>query len=100
LDSNADCLEGLRTGNRPHAEAKIKLSGTANVYLIVDQRATVYVNPVVNGWTATNWIFRVWESGGHTDRAFSVWVRLNQTGEVMLPIQGFHGAFNYFVIVD
>jgi hypothetical protein len=83
----------------PHAEAKITLNGTANVYLIVDRRATSYVNPSADGWSNTGYHMDVWETATRTF-PFDIWVKMNQTGEILLPIQNFSGAYNYFVIVD
>ncbi len=89
----------LYVGTNPAAEAKITLNGTANVYLIVDDRATTSVNPPITGWIDTTYNLRIWENATHSF-PFSIWVKRNQTGEVYLPIQNYNNAYNYFAIVE
>jgi hypothetical protein len=84
----------------PYAEAKITLSRAANVYLIVDDRAIISVNPAANGWTDTAFNLHIWEKASTPDRPFSIFVKANQTGDVYLPIQNNNGAFNYFVVLQ
>jgi hypothetical protein len=81
------------------ALAKFTLGGTANVYLIVDRRAESYVSPSADGWSNTGYHMDIWETATRSF-PFDIWVKLNQTGDVLLPIQGFNNAYLYFVIVD
>jgi hypothetical protein len=83
----------------PLAEAKITLNATADVYLIVDDRATSHTNPAGGaGWSDTGYDMLLIE--GSRMFKFSVWVKKNQAGDVDLPIQNYNGAYNYFVIVE
>ncbi len=89
----------LYVGTCPAAEAMITLNGTANVYLIIDDRATTSINPPMTGWVDTNSNMKIWET---PTRSFplSIWVKRNQTGDIYLPIQNYNDAYNYFVIVE
>jgi glucose/arabinose dehydrogenase len=86
-------------GTSPAAEGKITLATTANVYLIIDDRA-VANSAVETGWTDTTYNFTIKESDTGAIRVFSVFQKTNQIGDVYLPIQNYSSAFNYFVIVD
>jgi hypothetical protein len=89
----------LADGGPAAAEATVKLSASANVYLIVDNRAVTYIQPATFGWTDTMHDVTIFESSAN-HRPFSIYVKTNQTGDVDLPIQHFNGAFNYFVVID
>ena len=82
-------------------QATIRLNGTADVYLLVDDRWRT--TPVgitwLAGWTDSGLEIRVLEIGNQT-RAFSVFRKTGQTGNVTTPPIGSNAAFNYFIIVD
>jgi peptidoglycan/xylan/chitin deacetylase (PgdA/CDA1 family)/endo-1,4-beta-D-glucanase Y len=86
-------------GTSPAAEARITLASTANVYLIIDDRA-VAASAVETGWTDTTYNFTINDGASHTF-PFSVFKKANvAAGTLDLPIQNYSGAFNYFVVVE
>jgi GH18 family chitinase len=111
IDSGAPLLLGkewVRTkaasksynGTNPAAEAKITLSSSSTVYLIVDDRVLALNHPDMTGWTDTTYALHVWESTTKPDLLLSIFKKLNQTGDVYLPIQNCNSGYNYFVIVE
>ncbi len=83
-------------------QATIRLNGTADVYLLVDDRWRT--SPVgitwLAGWTDAGFKIRVFEIPGNQTRPFSVFRKTGQTGSVTTPPIGDSSAFNYFIIVD
>jgi hypothetical protein len=79
-------------------QAALGLSGTANVYLMIDDRWGT--SPAwMSGWTDTGYNVVIKESGT-TDRVFSVFKKSNVSGTVNLPKIGSNTAMNYFAIVE
>jgi hypothetical protein len=56
-------------------------------------------DPNMTGWTDTAYNMTIFESSTK-HRAFSIYVKMNQTGSVDLPIQNYNSAFNYFAIIE
>jgi hypothetical protein len=80
------------------SQATITLSGTSDVYLIVDDR---WPNPsFTTGWSRTGLNARVFESNSRPSLSFSIFKKAAQTGNVTLPIIGDNHAYNNFVIVN
>jgi hypothetical protein len=84
-------------------QATIRLNGTADVYLLVDDRWAA--DPDVGltwltGWNNAGFKIQVFEIPGNQTRPFSVFRKTGQTGNVDLPKIGDSSAFNYFIIVD
>jgi hypothetical protein len=83
-------------------QATLTLNGTADVYLLVDDRWAM--SPVglgwLSGWTDTGLEIRVFENSTRPNLPFSVYRKTGQTGSVSTPPIGDSFAFNYFVIVD
>jgi hypothetical protein len=80
-------------------QATITLNGTADVYLLIDDRWGT--NPsFLAGWSNAGFKIQVFEIPGSQTRPFSVFRKIGQTGSVTTPQIGASTAFNYFVIVD
>jgi hypothetical protein len=79
-------------------QATITLSGTSDVYLIVDDR---WPNPsFTSGWTSTGLTLRVFESNSRPSLSFTIFKKAAQRGAVALPIIGDNHAYNNFAIVN
>jgi hypothetical protein len=87
--------------NGTPGEAKVTLTMTGNVYLIVDDRATTNGTHgwTTEGWTDTGYNLTLYHSST-SSYPFSVWKKANQVGDVNLPIQNYNGAYNYVVVVE
>jgi hypothetical protein len=87
-------------------QATITLNGTADVYLIVDDRwstTTPKFSPPpswLSGWSNAGFKLTVFESSGNDMLAFSVFRKTGQTGSVTTPPIGASSGYNYFIIVD
>jgi len=80
-------------------QATITLTGTADVYLLIDDRWGT--NPsFLAGWSNAGFKIQVFEIPGNQTRPFSVFRKTGQTGSVTTPSIGLTTAFNYFIIVD
>jgi hypothetical protein len=87
-------------------QATIRLNGTADVYLMVDDRwstTTPKFSPPPSwlaGWSNAGFKMVVFEIPGSQMRPFSIFRKTGQTGDVTTPPIGATTAFNYFIIVD
>jgi hypothetical protein len=110
IDSGANNLLGKqwiqtkiasKNFNGTPGEAKVTLTMTGNVYLIVDDRATTNGTHgwTTEGWTDTGYNLTLYHSASWS-YPFSVWEKANQIGDVNLPIQNYNGAYNYVVVVE
>jgi hypothetical protein len=80
------------------SQATVVLSGTSDVYLIVDDRwpSTAFTS----GWTNANLNLRVFESSARPSLSFSIYKKAAQKGSVTLPIIGDNHAYDNFVVVN
>lgn len=80
-------------------QATITLNGTADVYLIIDDRWGS--NPsFLAGWSNAGFKLRVFESSSNPMLSFSVFRKTGQSGSVTTPPIGASTGYNYFVVVD
>jgi hypothetical protein len=82
------------------SQATVTLSGTSDVYLIVDDRWGSRISSFTTGWTDTGTKLRVFESSSRPALGFSIFRRAAQSGRVTLPDIGANTAYNNFVIVN
>jgi hypothetical protein len=80
-------------------QATITLNGTADVYLMIDDRWGS--NPsFLAGWSNAGFKIRVFESSSNPMLPFSVFRKTGQTGSVTTPQIGASTGYNYFIIVN
>jgi hypothetical protein len=107
LDAGADFLKGAEwvrvssesknfTGGS--SQATVVLSGTSDVYLVVDDRWPTF--SFTSGWTNTGLRLHVFESSSRPSLGFAIYKKAAQKGGVALPIIGDNHAYNNFVIVN
>jgi hypothetical protein len=83
-------------------QASIALNGSADVYLMIDDRWNGGARP---SWLDTSWVdtgsaITVWESTTKPSLTLSVYKKTGITGSVTTPQIGATTAYDYFVVVN
>jgi hypothetical protein len=82
------------------SQATITLSGTSDVYLIVDDRWGSRISAFTAGWADTGTRLRVFESSSRPALGFGIFRKAAQRGKVTLPNIGANTAYDNFVVVN
>jgi hypothetical protein len=83
-------------------EAAITLNGTADVYLMIDDRWNAGARPtwLDTSWVDTGFAITVWESATKPSLTLSVYKKAGASGTVTTPMIGASTAYNYFIVVN
>jgi hypothetical protein len=83
-------------------QASISLNGSADVYLMVDDRWNGGARPtwLDSSWVDTTFALTVWESTTKPSLTFSIYKKAGLSGSVTTPQIGASNAYDYFIVVD
>jgi hypothetical protein len=83
-------------------QASIAINGTADVYLMIDDRWNGGARPtwLDTSWVDTGFAITIWESSTKPSLPFSVYKKAGVSGSVTTPKIGASTAYNYFIVVN